>query len=283
MKNRILVGVLFMIGLSFFSCDNENNENDDFIYPLSIGNTWEYIRNWNQYFYSDTLTVSPEYEDTLTYSSDISVTVTEKVFLNDTLETIEMIGVENDSTNSYAQKHYYKNNDDGLYTYAYIAGGPIVLPRRQQGNSIIFKGIEFDDFRQLSDFVQRLTPNYRVVSDSVHFEEPPVKTLQYPIEIGDQWTYREDNNPWRMDRKVIERKDVELDIGTFDCYEIKFIYDMDHNGEWDDDIWITDFISKKGLIQRTITIIGMIKMNDSGVIRYIDAFDTYTLTDLSVD
>ena len=273
-----------MFSLSFFSCNKENETEDDFIYPLSTGNTWEYVREMDLYFYSDTTVVQPQYEDTLTIISELSVTVTGEVFLNDTLETIEMIVFETDSANTHNGKLYYQNNVEGLYIYAYKSGGSMISPRKKEGTTILFKGLEFDDYRQLSDFIQQLTPNYRILSDSLYFEEPPIKTLQYPIEIGNQWTYREDNNPWRMDRKVMDRKDIELSIGTFDCYEIKFLYDMDHDGEWDDDIWITDFISKEGLIQRKVTIIGMIEADNNGLTgRFIDSIDTYTLTGFSVD
>lgn len=109
--------------------------------------------------------------------------------------------------------------------------------------------------------------------------------MQYPLDLDAQWTYRGDNNPWRMDRTVVERKNVDLDIGTFDCFEIKMLFDMDHDGIWDDDIWITDFINKKGLIQRNITILRMEEANSIGgfTSRLFDGFDVYSLTDLSVE
>ena len=67
-----------------------------------------------------------------------------------------------------------------------------------------------------------------------------------------------------------------------DCFEIKMLFDMDHDGIWDDDIWITDFINKKGLIQRNITILRMEEANSIGgfTSRLFDGFDVYSLTDL---
>jgi len=288
-KNIILISILLIYSLSFFSCFEGDDNYEGFIYPLSIGNTWDYTRNWNTYSYSDTACDPHQYEDTSTYSSDISVTVTQKVLLKNSFETFEVVGVENSFTGVNTVKHYYKNNNDGLYMYAYacMLGGPVILPKKQSGNSIVFKGLKFNDFRQLSDFVQQSIPHLSILSDSICYEEPPLKALQYPIEIGDQWTYRDENDPLHidMDRKVIDRKDVELSIGTFECYEIKYIYDMDHDGEWDDDIWISDLISKKGLIQRTITILGIRNTTASGdsTDRYFDSIDTYTLNDLNVE
>ena len=285
-KNIIFINILLIYSLSFFSCFEGDDNYEGIIYPLSIGNTWDYTRNWNTYSYSDTACYPHQYEDTSTYSSDISVTVTQKVLLKDSFETFEIVGIENSTMGMNTVKRYYKNNNDGLYIYAYMSGGPIILPKKQSGNSIVFKGLKFNDFHQLSDFVQQAMPHLSILSDSIYYEEPPLKALQYPIEIGDQWTYREENDDTgRMDKKVIDRKDVELSIGTFECYEIKYIYDMDHDGEWDDDIWISDLISKKGLIQRTITILGIRNTTTSGdsTDRYFDSIDTYTLNDLNVE
>ncbi|MDA3872316.1 MAG: hypothetical protein PF551_08240 [Candidatus Marinimicrobia bacterium] len=285
-KNIIFISILLIYSLSFFSCFEGDDNYEGIIYPLSIGNTWDYTLNWNMYSYSDTACYPHQYEDTSTYSSDISVTVTQKVLLKDSFETFEVVGIENSTMGMNTVKRYYKNNNDGLYIYAYMSGGPIILPKKQSGNSIVFKGLKFNDFRQLSDFVQQAMPHLSILSDSIYYEEPPLKALQYPIEIGDQWTYREENDDtWRMDKKVIDRKDVELSIGTFECYEIKYIYDIDHDGKWDDDIWISDLISKKGLIQRTITILGIRNITASGdsTDRYFDSIDTYTLNDLNVE
>ena len=59
---------------------------------------------------------------------------------------------------------------------------------------------------------------------------------------------------------------------------------MDHDGEWDDDIWITDLISKKGLIQRDVTILRMVELTENGSTgRFFDGFDVYSLTDLSIE
>lgn len=230
---------------------------------------------------------NPVYEDTLTITADINVTITGVLSLNDTLETFEFYTTETEcgQIEPAIGIEYYKNNDDGLFMYAHKSIGGIVLPKIYLEKSILFKGLEFNDFCHLSNFVQQFAPNYRVVSDSIYYENPPVKSLLYPIEVDAQWTYRQDNNPWRMDKKVISRIDVELDgLGTFDCFEIKFLYDMDHDGEWDDDIWITDLISKKGLIQRDVTILRMVELTENGSTgRFFDGFDVYSLTDLSIE
>jgi len=282
---RLITGIAILL-VTLISCDKENENNDEFIYPLTAGNSWDYSREWNLYFYPDSTVEDPVYEDTLTISADVSVTITGEVSLNDTLDAVEFHTTEtvHGETEPNIGLQYYNNNKDGLYEYAYKSVGPVILPKIRQAESIVFKGMNFEDFRHLSNFVQQLTPNARVVSDSLYYENPPVKSLQYPLEIDAQWIFREDNNPWRMDKKVIDRKNVELDIGTFDCYEVKWLYDLDHDGIWDEDIWITDLISTKGLIQRNVSILRIKEVTINGATgRLFDLVDVYSLTGLSVE
>ncbi len=280
---------LLLWGLCIIKCDPETTKNE-FIYPLSIGNSWEYQREWIQYLYTDTLETK-QYDDTLTYSSQLSVSIPRKLTLKDSIETYEMIATEildtstfNPVQNQATGVQYYKNNSNGLFIYAYQAGGPLVLPKSQKRQCICFKGLEFNSYRQLSDYVQSLTPVTQFLDDSIRFEEPPVKILPYPLKAGKRWTYRATNDPWRMDKLVEKKKEVELAIGTFDCYEVKFIYDMDNDGEWDDDIWITDYISAQGLILREITVLGMVitTIDNPAGSKRMDATDIYTLTDFSL-
>lgn len=284
-ENQYILLTAAVFCLILFSCENDNDENTEFIFPLSVGNSWEYEREWTFYFYSDSTDSIPQYIDTLNaYKTDVSVTIPRKVVLGDTVETYEMIGI--DSSGPYIQRRYYKEMEDGLYILGNVAGGPIVLPKKSQNNIIHFKGMEFNSFNELSNFFQSLTPYHRDYSDSINLELPPVKVLQYPIIEGDQWTYRMNYTPFRIDRKVIGRSTIELNIGSYDCYEIKFIYDINHDGVWDDDIWITDFISKQGLVQRVITLLGMEERTinyPNGTGRLFDAIDIYQLTSYDIE
>jgi len=278
---------ILIVGFLICGCEPEDPQ-DDFIYPLAVGNSWEYHREWTQYFYTDT-SEAKQYDDTLRYCSDISVSIPGKLTLKDSIETYEMIATEvvdttdfNPVQNQTTGIKYYKNNSDGLYIYAFDrAGGWLVFPKRKATKSVCFKDLEFRSFRELSHYIQQLIPTSRILGDSIHFEEPPVKTLQYPLRVGDRWTYRSAHDPWRMDRVVEKKKKMELEIGPFDCYQVKFLYDMDHDGEWDEDIWITDYISNEGLIRRQVTVQGVTvtTIDDPEGNRKVDATDIYTLTD----
>jgi len=274
--------ILFLtLLLLFSSCILDTDDKNISMYPLKVGNQWDYIREWNLYFYNEISNIKV-YSDTITYTSDVSVSVTAKMNLNGNRDVYKVDGSESTNVGIATTTNYYKNKDDGLYIYAYSSGGgPRILPKNTTGNKVCFKGMQFDSFKKLSDYVQSITPLYRTTSDSIIFEDPILKSIQYPIEIGSQWTYREEDNPWRMDKKVISYDNIQIDIGNFDCHTIQFIYDIDRDGVWDDDIWINDYISKEGLIKREINVLGMIESTieyPGGTGRKFDGINIYTLT-----
>jgi len=278
------ISILFICIILLLSCifDANNEEtDDDFIYPLKVGNRWDYIREWNLYYYGDTTFVKG-YADTVRFSYNGYSSVIDKVDLDNHYNLYKVIGVEYEEAEAYTLICYYKNTADGLYMYAYeMAGGPNILPKKSSRSGVYFKGIHFDSFNQLSHYIQLNTPSYTINSDSITFEEPPLKTIQYPIEIGDQWTYREPNKPWRMDRVVVSREYLNIEMGEFDCYTLKFIYEIDDDGEWDGDIWMTDYISRQGLVKRETYFLGITETTVDNPVemgRKLDAIDTYTLT-----
>lgn len=278
--------LLILIIILNVACILDNNEDEDeFIYPLNIGNVWEYSRQWSLYYYSDSLELK-EYSDTVTFSSEISVSITDKVTLNGNIDTYKMVGIENDGTYNPEQIHYYRNNRDGLYLYAYQAGGTIVLPKKISGSCIQFQGMQFNDFNELSKYVQSLAPIYHIQSDTLYFEDSPRKIIHYPLEIGKQWTYRRAGDPWQIDRIVTGRVEVDIDVGTFDCYTIKFIYDLNNDDIWDENIWIMDYVSKEGLIERVVYALGLEETtinHPEGTGRHFDATDKYILTNYNIE
>jgi hypothetical protein len=129
--------------------------------------------------------------------------------------------------------------------------------------------------------MERALPLNKILADTIIFEDPPVLTLKYPITIGSQWTYRYDYHPWRIDKRVVGREDIHLNIGTFNCYHIQWLYDFDHDGNWDEDIWIDDYICEKGMIKRTFSFIGVYYSDENGnVLGSFDMTQEYRLTKL---
>ena len=73
---------------------------------------------------------------------------------------------------------------------------------------------------------------------------------------------------------------IELTSGIFDTYQIKWLYDLDHDGVWDDDIWIIDNLSSQGLVSRSIYVLGATAMDENGnpIDGYSNWIEHHTLT-----
>lgn len=108
------------------------------------------------------------------------------------------------------------------------------------------------------------------------FEDPPLVSLRYPLELGDQWMFRDPASAtgigWRMDKVVIGFEDVEVSAGVFRCAVVSWLYDTDNDGVWDDDfVRVTEYIADIGLVRRVVAAI------DVTVGTYTNPFDGATV------
>ncbi len=268
MQKISVIPIITILLLGLFACDEDEITPVmlGFEYPMQIGNTLEYLRTTTKYLHPDSTTTTVTYVDTIYEdSSRYKVSITRELNFGDTLNVIEMTNVLMENPPGRIPRSFYEVTEDGLFIVGYT-GGTMVLPKANFEKSVYFKDMRFNNMFELLEKLQHPQLFTRsTVSDSIHYESPKVKTLQYPLQVGEQWVYRDNHNPWRMDRKVIGRSVLSLEVGNFDCLEIKFIYDMDHDGEWDEDIWITDYISPQGLIQRVIHVLHLEDMNSMGI------------------
>lgn len=196
-----------------------------------------------------------------------------------------MIGTEQDGAHIFTSVQYYQNRTDGLYLLACHSAGNMILPKPTAKMRIRFKDSYFDNYHQLLDYIQTGIPVGKLVADSLYFEDPPVKVLPYPPRIGDQWTYRKvPQDPFHIEKKIEGKETLRINNTAYECYKIRFLYDLDHDGLWDENIRLTDFISQEGLLQRTITVLGLtetsIQLEETG--RLIDTYEHYILTDLTI-
>ena len=266
------------------ACDPPGDESDGFNYPLAVGNTWEYERESNTYYYSDS-SATPDYEDTTTVIHAVWTAVTDKELLKGTVDAYRIEAEVQAENEIYKRVDYLNNQTDGLYHYAYHAGGgPMVAPKRIRAGPIVFKGKSFNSIQELVRTFERGPLLSRVWADSLIFEDPPIKTLHYPLEVGATWTYRLSGQPWRMDKKVIAKDIVAVPAGQFFCFEIQWLYDLDADGQWDEDITIYDEIGSIGLVRRQIIITGSKRNDEHGnPIRHFDVIQEYRLTDAMVE
>ena len=67
-------------------------------------------------------------------------------------------------------------------------------------------------------------------------------------------------------------------------HEVRWLYDLDNNGQWDSDVWIIDQISNKGMVKRTIDMkdIVLTSPNDPNPIAKVDFNEEFIPTLLNV-
>ena len=278
-KNSSVIIGLFLV--TMLGCSKDDNPVDlgdnDFVYPLTVGNKWEYSRAFSIFnFRSDSTDSTPG--DTIFATSSIEIVRTDTLL--DSIECFVLQEVFTEQEDTFVDESYYSNEEDGLYHWAYNGAG-YAIPKTIAGKRIYFKGRYFSSVREISRFVERAIAKRIVMSDSIYYEDPPLQSLAYPLSDGLQWTYA--GNPWRHDKKVVGEENVTVAAGTFRCYKIQRLIDLDDNGEWDDDIEFYDYMSSQGLIERDALFKDMIWVNERGLgLGIFDSRDKYELTGLNL-
>ncbi|UCH11097.1 MAG: hypothetical protein JSU61_04190 [Fidelibacterota bacterium] len=286
MKRLSRIPFSLLSGLLLLSCEPEEDHTGEFRYPLKVGNTWEYTREMKLYIYEDMdSTGAPVYIDTSTFTHLVTNTVTERTTLQDTLQAYA-IHSEPESLGAFAGTQYYDNRDDGLYSYAYSGGGSLLLPKRMTSTTIRFKGMSFSDVQAMSTYLQNIIPYSQVKGDSLYFNDPSRKVIQYPLEVGAHWMLS--TRYIKIDKEVTGKESIRVPAGNFDCWIIQWLYDMNHDEQWDEDITIFDYVCRKGLIKRVLVAEGVeiTTIEDpfgSMGGKQADVHDEAVLTDMTVE
>lgn len=240
------VSCLFLIFVFLFGCKKDNPTGplaENFAFPLKIGNKWQYTRTYSPFnvrgdttgFNIDTIIANLASEivrrDTLPNSLE--------TFVLHTTETVENLSFE------FKNESYYQNQADGLFLYAH--SNPVdILLKSAVKKQLLFKGRYFKNIREILLFIERAVVNNITTADTLIIEDPPLKSLQYPLEIGSQWIFSA-NNFSTTEKKVLGKEKVETPAGDFDCIKIQWINNLDT------DLEFFDFICSKGLVKRSIT------------------------------
>ena len=267
-----LLAVLLLSGV-VWECD-ENKPSDSFTYPLETGNIWVYDRTITLIYYEDSSGVQTNL-DTIDYGSyTVTTTVAGLKNFGDTLSTKEIVCNYHDSGEDYAISIYYVKTSTALLSVAYKGTGPYAYPKQAEPRHFIFHGQEYFDIAAFSDALQVGYFSKPVLSDTIQFNSPPAQALAFPFSIGSEWDYRT-----TMRRKVVAQTTLTLDSTSYDCFEVKTRYDMNDDGTWDDDIAITDYYAREGLVQREIKVLGGLEAESDGGLtgRKIDYYDRYVL------
>ena len=290
-SRRQRVGPLLTLLLVLGGCQ-EDLPPEPYSYPLSEGNRWQYERNIIMTAYTDTLTPG-SIDSSSSISAEALVTVMGEVLLRDGFRAYQLDGSEyggsaygNDTTGGTS---YYRQEDDGLYLIGYQGFGTFAIPKESPemmpAVGSLIAGRKFATFRALSAWLQLdILGGARVASDSIYYEDLPVKILHYPPDVGSSWTYREANNPWRIDKFIEGQVEVTVPAGTYDCFTVRWLYDFHSDGEWDTDIVVVDYIGKLGLVRRETIITGVEWQDKNGDLHCCkDYRDSFLLLSVSVE
>lgn len=264
---KFIIMLFFLIVILFkISCENDCNCEEDFSFPLMVGNEWNYKKTWKELSYIVSIG-NKVYFDSLTMTFDVSVNISRKLTILDSIDIYEMIikqvPKENNIDIEDKSYQYYQNQLDGLYLYGYKGySGALISPKVkniESGRMVTFPPLNFYDFLPFGSI------EYQSKNDSIYYENPPIKSIPYPMEIGYQWTYREHNNPFFIGKEVIDYTKINVMAGIFNCYVIKWSYNII-------DITIYDYFSKEGLIYRRIEAYNFTKTDEIGNELYTSDF-----------
>lgn len=241
-----------------------------FLYPLKIGNSWKYSRVDSLFNFRQDTTGLALLNARLTHKVEVARTET----LFDSIETYVCHEVITQETGgSWESERYYTNQNDGLYLHAY-RGIPWLCPSPPRQRRIVFKGREFTSIQAIRAFIEQWEPDVHRMDDSLRLYLPPVKVLQYPLEVGAHWVIREAGNPWRVEKLVTGQVRVSVPAGDFTCYTVQTLVDFDNNGEWDEDIEYIDYVGPVGLARRYMFLKNLLWTNELGeVIGWFDVVD----------
>ena len=257
-----LISVIVLVACVLGSCSEQSTQIRNGIpplpissYPMQIGNTWIYSKvagTFNFRPLDSTATYTP---DTVYGSGTVQVVGHARLPATlppsaDSIETTVFKTVETESgyPDTIISHRYFSADSSGLYLHGYSGGGLYGPTAREGFAQYSFHGITSSSIRGLVDAFL-LEANY-LEADTIIREIPPLKTIQYPLTTGDQWTFRPADRPFRIDKLVGQEKYGSVNGMLFRYFEVNWLYDLNNDGVWDENIQLIDLISDKGLVYR---------------------------------
>ena len=284
MKLHLNLLLLIFAIILITSCDKDpiGPQGSGLIYPLKVGNQWEYDRTFSTFNFRPDASNDYQYND-INITSSVIIEIIRKEPGPDSINVFVLQGILDENNRPLVSNSYYANLDSGLYFYAYSGPG-YVTPKASLKNNMLFNGSYFNNIREITSYIINAVPKNYILIDSLIHEIPPLQSLKYPFKLGSQWTYRSPGNPWHIEKKILSYETVKVPAGSFNCYKIQWLYDMNQDSVWDDNIIFYDYVSEKGLIKRSILvkdimITGEINPEPLGL---IDAKDESILTKLTL-
>ena len=201
--------LLFIALLVVFGCEDNPSDNDEFRYPVDVGNKWTYSYNFKIYsgFSIDSLIV--ESEMTCAAHTEISSII---LINNEEYYALVVVDTCNWDSSSYFPPEessrsikYLQQNDDGLFEVGHdgILGNVHATPKLVNNEYLNYPHMEiFKNLISMNDSV--------LFSPYTHTQQ----SLKYPLIIGQSWNVVDSDSV--LSKTVISSESYSYrDINTF--------------------------------------------------------------------
>jgi hypothetical protein len=250
-------------------------------YPMSTGNNWTYTGLDSEYNYRPTIPGTAHVNSSSHWIHHVSVVGLRT--LPDSTRAWQFKSVESTPGYSATADQYYRLEHDTLKFVAYW-GSSEVFPKRSPQIAYIFRGQRFGTIAELiAPFRQDMpVPDY--AQSGIVLLENPSRVLLFPLKADKMWSYNTVGpSLFPVWKKVVGTETVSTPAGSFFCYKIQWMRDIDNDAAWDSYIQQFDFVCAKGMIKRMlivkdITITGPGDPEGSGM---IDITSVQTVTSIN--
>jgi hypothetical protein len=144
---------------------------------------------------------------------------------------------------------FYQDRDEALLLLAYSGASTLALalpgsfPVTPEAG-VLWRG---NTFRGLPR--ARATAKDLTTDDDLYLEDPPLVVCLYPLQVDAQWSYRQAGYPYRIDKRVTALGPADPDsLGERECVSTTWLFDLDRDGDWDEDIWMTTVSDARGVV-----------------------------------
>jgi hypothetical protein len=239
---KIKTIILLIIVLGIQSCKHNVNQvslvDNNFKYPLKIGNRWTYnvSTTWSD--------ISP---DSIRYMLTDTSTVLSVLVERDTVLDTNKVYKLTEGGSNYGAAGYYSNENNGFIKYGYNDYPGTVLPKSKFGLRFLFNGSYYNNIRELVKILEENVPLSKILRDTIYYFDPPRIIYKYPLEAGNEWLFS--TSGIVIYKKVLGKEIINTGTGSVECYKIQWIYPNEEFGN----IEYYEYVGDKGLLKTDIT------------------------------
>ena len=278
---KIQKGILVFFVLNLFSSCSDYSQNgnnivydENFKYPYSLNSFWYYSTK------NAVINIRPDSLRQI-YNGDTATGYGFSSFINDSvIENKNVRILKNEYSldgHSSVVREYYEQTDSGLIRLASLSNGSNLSPFRGKYRYYINGNF----FNTLNEISFRVNNDLLSNDSTVILDNPPVKTIKYPLEINSEWELI-NNGFVRINKKYIGFELINILGKNFYCMKISRSYYF--SGSIPDENFITtDYFSSEGIVRRDLLIKNISVLNELGnLLGYIDLSEKTTVNLYSI-